>query len=319
MHRGVALNYVITGGAGFIGSHYVRMLLTNEFGQVDSVKVIDKLTYAGKIENLSQVLPDPRLEFFKGDICDPLLVRSVISPGDIVLNFAAESHVDNSIMDSTEFIKTNVLGTQVLLTSAKENLVKTFIQVSTDEVYGSVPEGSSVETDALEPNSPYSASKAAADLLVRSFVVTHGLDARITRCCNNYGENQFPEKLIPLAVENLKQGKKVPVYGDGKNIREWISVGRHCRGINEVLQKGLKGEIYNIGSGFLLTNLELLEIVTQSFGLDLTNSIEYVRDRKGHDYRYSLDTSKLEQLSALEFLSEESEEVAFRKFIESQL
>jgi dTDP-glucose 4,6-dehydratase len=216
------MNYFVTGGAGFIGSNFVRMLLTNQLGSVAKVTVIDKLTYAGNLENLSEVSSDPRLEFIKGDICDVDLVRSLISQGDIIVHFAAESHVDRSISGPSEFIKTNVLGTQVLLSAAVENQTKLFLHVSTDEVYGSVRSGSSVETDRLLPNSPYSASKAASDLLVRSFVQTYGLDARITRCCNNFGPNQYPEKFIPLAIERLKNGNNIPIYGDGQYVRECI-------------------------------------------------------------------------------------------------
>jgi len=285
------MNYLVTGGAGFIGSNYVRMLLTDQLGPVQSVKVLDKLTYAGSLENLKQIYDDPRFTFTQGDICDEAIVDSCVEEGMIIVHFAAESHVDRSISGPSEFIRTNVLGTQVLLSAAVQKRAKTFLHVSTDEVYGSVEEGSSVETDQLLPNSPYSASKAASDLLVRSYVKTYGLDARITRCCNNYGPNQFPEKFIPLAIKNLTEGKKIPVYGDGKNIREWIHVEDHCFGIQLVISKGRPGDIFNLGAHESYTNLELLEkiLVRSNKSIDF---IEFVADRKGHDFRYSLDSTK---------------------------
>jgi dTDP-glucose 4,6-dehydratase len=285
------MNYLVTGGAGFIGSNYVRMLLSDQLGPVHSVKVLDKLTYAGSLENLKQISDDPRFSFIQGDICDEEIVNSCVEEGVIIVHFAAESHVDRSISGPSEFIRTNVLGTQVLLSAAVSKGAKTFLHVSTDEVYGSVEEGSSVETDQLLPNSPYSASKAASDLLVRSYVKTYGLDARITRCCNNYGPNQFPEKFIPLAIKKLIEGKKIPVYGDGTNIREWIHVEDHCLGIQLVITKGRPGDIFNLGSHERFTNLQLLEKIL----LHTNNNfdvIEFVADRKGHDFRYSLDSTK---------------------------
>ena len=286
------MNYFVTGGAGFIGSNYVRMLLTDQLGPVNSVKVFDKLTYAGSLENLSEVSSDPRFTFIKGDICDEELVASYITEGDIVVHFAAESHVDRSISGPSEFIRTNVLGTQVLLSVAVANKAKTFLHVSTDEVYGSIELGSSVETDPLLPNSPYSASKAAADLLVRSFVQTYGLDARITRCCNNYGPNQYPEKFIPLSIKNLSEEKNISIYGDGSNIREWIHVKDHCSGIQAVINLGSSGEIYNIGSGIQLSNLELARLLIGNFG-KTEDALTFITDRKGHDYRYSLNSIKI--------------------------
>ena len=223
------MNYLVTGGAGFIGSNYVRMLLSDQLGPVTTVKVLDKLTYAGSLENLKSISKDQRFTFIHGDICDEDVVNSCIDEGDVIVHFAAESHVDRSITGPSEFIRTNVLGTQVLLSAAVTKKAKIFLHVSTDEVYGSVNEGSSVETDVLLPNSPYSASKAASDLLVRAYVQTYELDARITRCCNNYGPNQYPEKFIPLSIKNIKDGKNVSIYGDGKNIREWIHVEDHRR------------------------------------------------------------------------------------------
>ena len=286
------MNYLVTGGAGFIGSNFVRMLLSDQLGHVDSVIVLDKLTYAGSLENLKQVSNDPRFTFVQGDICDEILVNTCVDDGVVIVHFAAESHVDRSITGPSEFVRTNVLGTQVLLSAAVEKKAKIFLHVSTDEVYGSVEEGSSVETDPLLPNSPYSASKAASDLLVRSYVVTYGVDARITRCCNNYGPNQFPEKFIPLAINKLLSGLPIPLYGDGSNIREWIHVQDHCRGIQSIINKGRKGEIYNIGSGEEFTNLEIARLLNDSPGKN-TLGIEFVTDRRGHDFRYSLNSNKI--------------------------
>ena len=289
------MNYFVTGGAGFIGSNYVRMLLSDQFGIVGKVTVLDSLTYAGNLENLNDVSKDSRFNFVKGDICNELLVKSCISEGDVIVHFAAESHVDRSIKGPAEFVKTNVVGTQVLLSSALERNAKMFLHVSTDEVYGSVEEGKSIELDPLLPNSPYSASKAASDLLVRSYVQTYGIDARITRCCNNYGLNQYPEKLIPLTIHNLKNGYSAKLYGDGSNRREWIHVEDHCRGIQTVVTRGKKGEIYNIGSGEEFSNLEIVIILMQYLGIE-NRKIDFIEDRKGHDFRYSLDVTKIQNL-----------------------
>ena len=289
------MNYFVTGGAGFIGSNYVRMLLSDQFGIVGKVTVLDSLTYAGNLENLNDVSKDSRFNFVKGDICNELLVKSCISEGDVIVHFAAESHVDRSIKGPAEFVKTNVVGTQVLLSSALERNAKMFLHVSTDEVYGSVEEGKSIELDPLLPNSPYSASKAASDLLVRSYVQTYGIDARITRCCNNYGLNQYPEKLIPLTIHNLKNGYSAKLYGDGSNRREWIHVEDHCRGIQTVVTRGKKGEIYNIGSGEEFSNLEIVNLLMQYLGIE-NRKIDFIEDRKGHDFRYSLDATKLQNL-----------------------
>jgi len=289
------VDYLVTGGAGFIGSNYVRMLLSDQLGPVNSVKVLDKLTYAGSLENLKQISDDPRFTFVQGDICDEDLVGSCLDEGVVIVHFAAESHVDRSISGPSEFIRTNVLGTQILLSAAVEKKAKTFLHVSTDEVYGSIQEGSSIETDPLLPNSPYSASKASSDLLVRSYVQTYGLDARITRCCNNYGPNQFPEKFIPLAIKMIKSGEKIPVYGDGKNLREWIHVEDHCRGIQTVINFGFKGEIYNIGSGEELSNLEVAKLLLEN-APSQDSDIIYVQDRKGHDFRYSVNSTKIKKI-----------------------
>jgi len=288
------VDYLVTGGAGFIGSNYVGMLLSDQLGPVDSVKVLDKLTYAGSLENLKHIADDPRFTFIQGDICDEDLVDSCVDEGVVIVHFAAESHVDRSISGPSEFIRTNVLGTQVLLSAAVKKKVKTFLHVSTDEVYGSVENGSSVETDPLLPNSPYSASKAASDMLVRSYVQTYGLDARITRCCNNYGPNQYPEKFIPLSIKNLENGKNIPIYGTGSNIREWIHVYDHCSGIQKVIELGKKGEIYNIGSGEEFCNLDIAKMILSTFNFG-EERIDFVEDRLGHDLRYSIDASKIKK------------------------
>jgi len=258
------MRVLVTGGAGFIGSNFVELALTDQFPEISSVLVLDKLTYAGKLSNLSSVANNPNFEFVHGDICDVELVNRLVANVDAIVNFAAESHVDRSIENSSEFIQTNVLGTQVLLDAAKNQKVAKFVQVSTDEVYGSIVEGSWDENAPLLPNSPYSASKAAADLLTRAYFVTHGLNVCITRCSNNFGPKQDPEKLIPNFVLKLSRGEKVPVYGDGLNIRDWLYVEDHCVGIYLVLTKGVGGEIYNIGGGTELTNLELTKKLLDS-------------------------------------------------------
>ena len=286
------MNYLVTGGAGFIGSNYVRMLLSDQLGPVTSVKVVDKLTYAGRLENLKTVSQDPRFSFIQGDICDEEIVNSCVNEGDVIVHFAAESHVDRSISGPSEFIKTNILGTQILLSAAVKKKAKIFLHVSTDEVYGSVETNGSIESDPLKPNSPYSASKAASDLIVRAYVETFGLDARITRCCNNYGPNQYPEKFIPLAIKSLKEGKKIPIYGDGSNIREWIHVEDHCLAIQAVIEKGSSGEVFNVGSGESFTNLEIANKLIEFYG-ENEDKIEYVKDRLGHDFRYSLNSTKI--------------------------
>jgi len=284
----------VTGGAGFIGSNFIRMLLNDELEQrPDMVTVLDSLTYSGNLQNLESSLKDPRLSFIQGDICDISTVESATSGHDILINFAAESHVDRSINSSMRFVQTNVLGTQVLLEAARKNGIKKFIQVSTDEVYGSIEDGSWDETYTLNPNSPYAATKAAADLIVRSYWRTHDLDICITRCSNNYGPFQFPEKVIPLFVTNLIDGKNIPIYGDGKNIREWIHVDDHCRGISRVISGGKKGNIYNIGNGNEISNNLLSELILKHFDLD-ESRIDFVEDRRGHDFRYALNTSKIE-------------------------
>jgi len=285
------MRVLVTGGAGFIGSNYVRRIVDGSLTGVDHLTVLDKLTYAGTLSNL-EMLPVGSFEFVRGDIGDPVLVDDLASKHEVIVNFAAESHVDRSITGARDFVETNVLGTQNLLDAARRNSVKTFLQISTDEVYGTIDEGSWDENFPLLPNSPYSASKASADLLARSYHRTFGMDVRITRCSNNYGPHQFPEKVIPLFVTNLIDNRKVPLYGKGLNVRDWLHVDDHCRGIHAVLTKGKSGEIYNIGGGRELTNRELTSIILEKMGRD-DSSIEYVQDRLGHDLRYSVSIKKI--------------------------
>ncbi len=287
------MNLLITGGAGFIGTNFVKRQLNENPLQVSKIIVMDKLTYAGNLNNFSSRERE-LFEFVEGDICDPDLVSRLINQADVVVNFAAESHVDRSIQNATEFIQTNVVGTQVLLDNCRKFGIEKFVQVSTDEVYGSIVEGSWTEDCPLLPNSPYSASKAGGDLLVRSYGKTFGFQTNITRCSNNYGPYQFPEKVIPLFVTNLILGKRLPIYGDGKNIRDWLHVDDHCRGVELVIQGGRDGEIYNIGGGTELENLELANLILAHFNLG-AECIEYVLDRLGHDIRYSVDISKIER------------------------
>jgi dTDP-glucose 4,6-dehydratase len=287
------MRVLITGGAGFIGSNYVKRIIEGSLPGISSVTVLDKLTYAGTLTNLTG-LPRDSFEFIHGDICDQDLTAQLAKRHDAIINFAAESHVDRSITGSRDFVMTNVIGTQTLIDAARGGSVGTFLQISTDEVYGSISKGSWSETEPLLPNSPYAASKASADLMVRSAHQTYGLDVRITRCSNNYGPNQFPEKVIPLFVTNLIDGLKVPIYGDGSNVRDWLHVDDHCRGIHAVLIRGKAGEIYNIGGGTELTNMELTHQIFKLMGND-GSSIEYVADRLGHDIRYSVDITKIKQ------------------------
>jgi dTDP-glucose 4,6-dehydratase len=287
------MRIMVTGAAGFIGSNFVRRVIDHSLPGVTSVIALDSLTYAGVIENLNGVIPSESYTFVHGDIRDAELVSGLLKGVDAVINFAAESHVDRSIQSSAEFVSTNMAGVQVLLDAIKSSGQKIrFIQVSTDEVYGSIEEGSWDESCALRPNSPYSASKAGGELLARSYHRTHGMDVVITRCSNNYGTHHFPEKLIPLFITNLIEGKKVPVYGDGKNVRDWLHVDDHCRGIHAALMKGKAGEVYNIGGGRELNNLEITDLILRAMGAD-ESSIEYVEDRKGHDIRYSVDWTKI--------------------------
>ena len=285
---------LVTGGAGFIGSHFVRRTLTTTEGAdaVDQVVVLDKLTYAGSLTNLAPVSTSPRLRFVEGDILDVRLVDELMAGVDAVVHFAAESHVDRSILGGAEFVMTNVVGTQTLLDAALRHGVGRFVHVSTDEVYGSIDTGSWTEDEPLRPNSPYSASKASSDLIALAYTRTHGLPVSVTRCSNNYGPYQFPEKVIPLFVTNLLDGHRVPLYGDGLNVRDWLHVDDHCRGIRLVLDDGRPGEVYNIGGGTELTNRELTERLLDACGAGW-DQVEAVEDRKGHDRRYSVDITKI--------------------------
>ncbi len=288
------MRVLVTGGAGFIGSHFVRQVIGGAYAELADaeVTVLDKLTYAGNEANLEPVAHDERLRFVQGDICDPSLVSDLMKGTDLVVHFAAESHVDRSITGAADFVLTNVLGTQYLLQAALDAEVGKFVHVSTDEVYGSIEDGSWPEDHPLLPNSPYSASKASSDLIARSFFRTYGLPVCITRCSNNYGPYQFPEKVIPLFVTNLLDGHKVPLYGDGLNIRDWLHVDDHCAGIQLVAAKGRPGEIYNIGGGTELTNRELTTLLLEATGAD-ESMVQPVEDRKGHDRRYSVDIAKI--------------------------
>lgn len=287
------MRYFVTGGAGFIGSNYVRGLLSGGWGSdVTSVTVFDAFTYAGNPANLAQYSSDPRLKIIKGDIRLASDIDQVLPGHDVVVHFAAESHVDRSIDSSSVFVTTNVTGTQQMLEGALRHKVSTFVHVSTDEVYGSISEGSWDEQEPLLPNSPYAASKASSDLLARSYSRTYGLDVRITRCSNNFGTHQFPEKVIPLFVTNLIDERKVPLYGDGMNIRDWLHVDDHCRGIQLVLEAGRTGEIYNIGGGTELTNRDLTTLILQAFECG-EEMVQLVEDRLGHDRRYSVNWQKI--------------------------
>ncbi|MBX6723733.1 MAG: dTDP-glucose 4,6-dehydratase [Dactylosporangium sp.] len=285
------MRLLVTGGAGFIGSHYVRTVLSTPY-TASAVTVLDKLTYSGNLANLDPVAGDPRLRFVQGDICDAALVDELVPGHDAIVHFAAESHVDRSILGAAPFVSTNVQGTLTLLDAALRHHVGRFLHVSTDEVYGSIDSGSWTEDWPLAPNSPYAAAKAGSDLMALAYHRTHKLDVVVTRCSNNYGPYQFPEKVIPLFVTNLLDGRKVPLYGDGGNVRDWLHVADHIAGIQLVLDKGRAGEVYHIGGGTELTNLELTERLLAACGADW-DSVERVPDRKGHDRRYSLDISKI--------------------------
>ncbi len=288
------MKILVTGGAGFIGSHYVRTLLDGGYPGAEHarVTVLDKLTYAGNPANLEPAEGSPRFSFVQGDICDARLVAAVVPGHDAVINFAAESHVDRSIAGAAGFVAANVAGVQVLLQACLDAEIPRVVQVSTDEVYGSVASGSWAEDARLEPNSPYSAAKAGGDLMARAYARTHGLNVSITRCCNNYGPYQFPEKVIPLFVTNLLDGRKVPLYGDGLNVRGWVHVDDHCRGIQLVLERGEPGRVYHINGDAELSNVELTKALLGCCGAgwDMVTPVE---DRKGHDRRYSLDDSLL--------------------------
>ncbi|HET8868644.1 MAG TPA: dTDP-glucose 4,6-dehydratase [Agrococcus sp.] len=288
------MKILVTGGAGFIGSNFVRMALDDRLPGLEgaSVTVLDALTYSGNLANLAPVAEHPHYEFVHGDIRDTGLLDRMLPGHDAIVHFAAESHVDRSVRDASVFVETNVVGAQRLLDAALRHDVRRFVHVSTDEVYGSIESGSWAEDRPLEPNSPYSASKAGSDLLARSYHRTHDLDVRITRCSNNYGPYHFPEKLIPLFVTNLIDGASVPLYGDGENVRDWLHVDDHCRGVALVLTAGRPGEVYNIGGGTELSNRQLTELLLEATDRDWS-AVEQVADRKGHDFRYSVDIGKI--------------------------
>jgi dTDP-glucose 4,6-dehydratase len=289
------MNILVTGGAGFIGSNFVRYMI--ELHPDYRIVNLDKLTYAGNLENLKGMESNPRHQFVQGDICDATLVRSLFKENktDVVVHFAAESHVDRSIVGAAEFVRTNVLGTSVLLESAKEFKLSKFVHVSTDEVYGSLgPEGRFTEASPLHPNSPYAASKASSDLLALAYHHTFGLPIIVTRCSNNYGPYQFPEKLIPLMIANALNNKPLPVYGDGGNVRDWIHVLDHCSAIDAVLNNGEIGSVYNIGGKSERKNLDVVKLILKVLGKP-ESLIAFVKDRPGHDRRYAIDSAKLEK------------------------
>ena len=288
------MRLLVTGGAGFIGSHYVRRVLGDAWGgpRPERVVVLDKLTYAGNVANLAEVADEPRFTFVEGDILDRSLVDSLMAEADVVVHLAAESHVDRSILGAADFVMTNVVGTQTLLSSALLAGIEKFVHVSTDEVYGSIAAGSWDELQPLAPNSPYSASKASSDLIALAYQRTHRLPVCVTRCSNNYGPYQFPEKIIPLFLTNLMDGATVPLYGDGRNVRDWLHVDDHCRGIHLVVAGGRTGEVYNIGGGTELSNRDLTGKLLEASGAGWERVVQ-VEDRKGHDLRYSVDISKI--------------------------
>lgn len=286
------MKLLITGGAGFIGSNYLRQIVSGELSGISEITVVDKLTYAGNLKNFES-LPGDSFNFVEADICDFDLMNKFVASHDAIVNFAAESHVDRSISSVENFVATNISGTANLLTLANNHSLSKFVQISTDEVYGSIEQGSWSETEPLLPNSPYSATKASADLMCRSFFRTYGLNVSITRASNNYGPSQYPEKLIPLAITNLLLGENVPIYGTGMNIRDWIFVKDHCNAIHQVLFEGTAGEIYNIGGGQELTNIHIVKKIMEILGVSDTR-IDFVADRLGHDWRYSVDTRKIE-------------------------
>ncbi len=286
------MKLVVTGGAGFIGSNFVRHILARYPRY--TIRNLDKLTYSGNLHTLQDVVKNKRHTFVRGDICDRRKVQEVLKGADAIVHFAAESHVDRSILDSTAFIKTNVLGTQCLLDAARHAGIKRFVLVSTDEVYGSAPSGEKFnEHSQIAPNSPYAASKAGADLLARAYFRTYGFPVIITRCTNNYGPFQYPEKFIPLIISRAMQGESIPVYGDGLQIRDWIHVMDHCSGLDAVLHRGREGEIYNLGAGNEWTNLDIAGHILKLVGKP-DSLLKYVQDRPGHDRRYALDSRKAE-------------------------
>jgi dTDP-glucose 4,6-dehydratase len=310
------LNILVTGGLGFIGSNFIRYML----GKYKMHRIInlDKQTYAGNPDNLKDIENNPNYSYMRGDICDPSVVDQLMQKADQVVHFAAESHVDRSIEDASAFVRTNVQGTFALLESARKYNVSRFIHISTDEVYGSRERGSFKEKDILTPSSPYSSSKAGSDLLAQSYYLTHKLPVIITRCTNNFGPYQYPEKLMPLFITNLLENRKVPVYGTGKNVRDWIYVLDHCKAVDFVLHNGVPGEIYNIGGGAEKSNIEITKKIIEILGADEA-MIEYVKDRPGHDFRYSLNCTKLRKLGwAPEYGFDEALESTVRWYVENK-
>ena len=305
-------NILVTGGAGFIGSNFVRYMV-EKYSDYHIIN-LDALTYCGNLENLKDIEDKDNYTFVKGDIRDKAIVNELVEKSDYVINFAAESHVDRSIADPEIFIKSNVLGTQVLLNAAKEHGVEKYIQISTDEVYGTLGKtGYFTEDTPLKPNSPYSASKAGGDLIARAYHETFGLPVNITRCSNNYGPYQFPEKLIPLMISNALEDKKLPVYGDGKNVRDWLHVHDHCSAIDLVLHEAKPGEVYNIGGNNEKQNIEIVKLILGELGKD-ESLIEFVTDRLGHDRRYAIDSTKIQE--ELSWSPEYTFEVGIRKTIQ---
>lgn len=286
------MRLLVTGGAGFIGSNFIRYM----FGKYPHYQIInlDKLTYAGNLDNLEDVGGNPKYTFVEGDIADGKLVDELAEKTDIIINFAAETHVDRSIDDATPFLDTNIIGTQRLMEAALKHKHTRYLQISTDEVYGDIEEGLFTEESPLKPSSPYSASKAAGDMLVLSYVRTYGLPAVISRCSNNYGPYQYPEKLVPFFVKKLMAGDKVPVYGDGSNVRDWLHTEDHCRAVDKILHQGKVGEIYNVGANNEHSNLEVTKKMLEILGLS-EDRIEFVEDRPGHDIRYAIDATKLKE------------------------
>lgn len=310
------MNILITGGLGFIGSNFIRYIIEKYHDY--KIFSLDKMTYAGNLDNLKDIEDRKNYNFIKGDICDQEIVCRLMNKMDYVIHFAAESHVDRSIENGSDFVKTNVLGTFILLDNALRYNIKRFIHISTDEVYGSIIKGSFKETDVLTPSSPYSSTKASSDLLVQSYYITHKLPIIITRCANNFGPYQFPEKLIPLFITNLLEDKKVPLYGTGKNIRDWIYVLDHCKAIDFILHNSDVGEIYNIGCGNERTNIEITKTILDKLDKD-ESMIKYVKDRPGHDLRYSIDSSKLLRLGwKPEYSFDEAIENTVKWYIENK-
>jgi dTDP-glucose 4,6-dehydratase len=286
------MKLLITGGAGFMGSHFITYI-SEKYPEYEIIN-FDKLTYAGNLDNLKEIENNPRYQFVQGDIADLKVLENVFKNNsiDVIINYAAETHVDRSILDPEAFLKTDIFGTYNLLEVTNKFHIKKMIQISTDEVFGSISEGTFTEQSSFEPNSPYAAAKAGGDLLCRSYFVTYQTPVIVTHSCNFYGSRQYPEKLIPLFITNLLEGKKVPIYGDGKNVREWIHTSDHCRAIDMILHKGQVGEVYNIGSGIEKSNLEITKLILKKLNVE-EEMIEWVADRPGHDRRYAIDHSKL--------------------------